>query len=119
MLQWYQVEGNASNQSNQIRGMMTMAINWVYGNLVISGDVTEDEIQEAFDLALFAHRENKTVEERAEALAKAVLATGGNPIEAIKEVKHYVKNHPRYVYLGKPFGLKEAKEIVDRVREQG
>jgi ribosomal protein L7/L12 len=88
------------------------------GNIVITGAVTAKALEEAFDIYNQAKATNERIESYAVSLAKAVLESDG-AIQAIKEVYYYVTKHPHYVTLGKSFGLKEAKEIVDRLREQG
>ena len=90
------------------------------GNIVITGAVTAEALEEAFDIYYKAKATNERIESYASVLAKAVLESDG-AIQAIKEVYYYVTKHPHYVSLelGKSFGLKEAKAIVDRLREQG
>jgi uncharacterized protein with PhoU and TrkA domain len=90
-------------------------INFVNGNMVLSGAVTVEELEEAFDLVKWANGYNEKIVKRAEALAKVVIEQDG-VIPAIKEVLRYVKSTD-YQTLGGTFGLKEAKEIVDRIRQ--
>ncbi len=89
---------------------------WVNGNLVLSGDWTTNEFMEMMDAYTEMNARNKQIVKRAEALAKVAIEQVGH-IDAIKEVYRYINNHPNYETFGQAFGLKEAKEIVDRLRQ--
>jgi hypothetical protein len=92
-------------------------IAWVNGDLVISGEVTVETLEETLYTYRTTKAMNEKIETYAESLAKAVLEKDGS-INAIKEVYYYITNHPHYTPLGKAFGLKEAKEMVDRLKQR-
>lgn len=94
-------------------------VNFVNGNMVIKSGATAEDIEEAFELVLSINKLNEKIERRAEALAKVVFEQEG-AISAIREVKKYIESSD-YQTLGATFGIREAKEIVDRVcnRTQG
>ena len=91
-------------------------MDWVNGTLVLSGAWTTEEFEEMMDAYTEMSARNKQIVKRAEALAKVVIEQDG-VIPAIKEVLRYINSHPDYEKFGQAFGLREAKEIVDRLRQ--
>jgi hypothetical protein len=98
--------------------MMTMNLKnmeWKNGTLILSGDWTADEFEEMMDAYTEMSARNKQIVKRAEALAKVVIEQEG-VVPAIREVMKYINTHADYEKFGQAFGLREAKEIVDRLR---